>query len=162
MNYLNFQFRKDCSQKKTTKLSRCGRTLNSNNWAANSKDNIVYGEEEIRILATRFQLSEREAIRAFRKNMKYREEMPKELSRIWLILHTIAISSSECERGFSQMNLIVTPGRSSLLVKTVTSLLFVIIVGPTLTFFDPTNCQNMVATRSSFRARHQKQDPKKN
>jgi hypothetical protein len=71
--------------------------------------------------------------------MKYREEMPKELSQIWRILHTIAISSSECERGFSQMNLIVTPGRSSLLVKTIASLLFTIIVGPPLTLFDPTN-----------------------
>jgi hypothetical protein len=99
----------------------------------------VYGEEEIRTLATRFQLSEREAIRAFGEYIKYREEMPNELSRIRRILHTIAISSSECERGFSQMNLIVTPGRSSLLLKTVASLLFIIIVGPPLTLFDPTN-----------------------
>jgi hypothetical protein len=99
----------------------------------------VYGEEEMRILATRFQLSEREAIRAFREYLKYIEEMPKELSRIQCIIHTIAISSSECERGFSPMNLIVTPGRSSLLVKTVTSLLFIINVGPPLTLFDATN-----------------------
>jgi hypothetical protein len=99
----------------------------------------VYGEEEIRTLATRFQLSEREAIRAFRDYMKYREEMPKEVSRIRCILHTIAISSCRCERAFSHMNLIVTPGRSSLLVKTVASLLFIIIVGPPLTLLDPTN-----------------------
>jgi hypothetical protein len=33
----------------------------------------------------------------------------------------------------------VTPGRSSFLVKTVASLLFIIIVGPPLTLFDPTN-----------------------
>jgi hypothetical protein len=71
--------------------------------------------------------------------MKYREEMPKELSRIRRILHTIAISSSECERGFSQMNVIVTPGRSSLLVKTTAYLSFIIIVEPPLTLFDPTN-----------------------
>jgi hypothetical protein len=90
-------------------------------------------------LATRFQLSEREAIRAFREYMKYREEMSKELSRIRRILHTIAISSSECEMGFSQMNLIVTLGRSSLLVKTIASLLFIIIVGPPIALFDPTN-----------------------
>jgi hypothetical protein len=71
--------------------------------------------------------------------MKYREEMPKELSQIRHILHTIVISSSERERGFSQMNPIVTPGRSSLLVKTIASLLFVITVGPPLTLFGPTN-----------------------
>jgi hypothetical protein len=71
--------------------------------------------------------------------MKYREVMPKELSQIWHILHTIDISFSECERGFSQMNQTVTPERSSLLVKTVAILLFIIIVGPPLTLFDPTN-----------------------
>jgi hypothetical protein len=99
----------------------------------------VIEEEEICTLATRFQLSESEAIRAFREYLKYREEMPKELSRIRRVLHTIAVSFSECERRFSQMNLIVTPGRSSLLVKTVTSLFFITIVGPPLTLFDPTN-----------------------
>jgi hypothetical protein len=48
--------------KEDTELSRCGRILDSNNWPANSKDNILYGEEEISTLATRFQLSDREAI----------------------------------------------------------------------------------------------------
>jgi transcription initiation factor TFIIIB Brf1 subunit/transcription initiation factor TFIIB len=81
-----------------TELSRCGRILDSNNWPAKSKDNIVYEEQEIRTLVTRFQLSEREPIRAFREYIKYREEMPKELSRIRRVLHTIAISFSECER----------------------------------------------------------------
>jgi hypothetical protein len=71
----------------------------------------------------------KEAIRAFREYMKYREEIPNELSRIRRILNTIAVSSSECERGFSQMNLIVTPWRSSLLVKTIEYLLFIIIIG---------------------------------
>jgi hypothetical protein len=37
----------------------------------------MYGEEEIRTLATRFHLSEREAIRTFREYMKYREECPR-------------------------------------------------------------------------------------
>jgi hypothetical protein len=37
------------------------------------------------------------------------------------------------------MNLIVSPGRSSLLVKTIASLLFIVTVGPPLTLFDPTN-----------------------
>jgi hypothetical protein len=130
---LELSIQKTLLSKEDIELSRCGRILDSNNWPANSKDNIVYGEEEIRTLATRFQLSKREVTRAFREYMKYREEMPKELSRFRCILHTIAISTSECEGGFSQMNLIVTPGRSSLLVKTVASLLFIIILGPPLT-----------------------------
>jgi hypothetical protein len=40
--------------KEDTELSRCGRILDSNNCPASSKDNIVYGEEEICTLATRF------------------------------------------------------------------------------------------------------------
>ena len=53
-------------------------------------------------------------------------------------LSTIPISSSECERGFSQMNLIATPSRASLLTKIISSLLFVRLVGPPLKLFDPT------------------------
>jgi hypothetical protein len=50
----------------------------------------------------------------------------------------IPVPSSECECGFSQMNLIVTPFRSSLLTKTTSVAMFVNIVGPPLNQFDPT------------------------
>ena len=50
----------------------------------------------------------------------------------------IPISSSEAERGFSQMNLIVTPTRASLATTTVSSLLFIPPVGP-LHKFNPAN-----------------------
>jgi hypothetical protein len=46
-------------------------------------------------------------------------------------------SSSECERGFSQMNLIVNPARSSLSVKTIVIFFIKIVVSP-LTQLDPT------------------------
>ncbi|XP_015277122.1 PREDICTED: uncharacterized protein KIAA1586-like [Gekko japonicus] len=124
--------------KDDAELSRCGSVLESKNWPANSSDRILYGEGEISRLARRFQLNERKAIRAFREHLKYGEEMSEELSSIRRILNTVAVSSSECERGFSEMNLIVTPERSSLKVKTITSLLFIRIVGPPLKLFDPT------------------------
>jgi hypothetical protein len=66
------------------------------------------------------------------------KEMPKQLLQLKCTLETIAVSFSKCERGFSQMNLIVNPARSSLSVKTITSLLLIIIVGPPLTQFDHT------------------------
>jgi hypothetical protein len=50
----------------------------------------------------------------------------------------IPIFSSECERGFSQMNFIVTPFRSSLLTKTTSAVMFIKIVEPPLSQFDPT------------------------
>jgi hypothetical protein len=52
-------------------------------------------------------------------------------------LDATPISSSECERGFSQMNLIVTPSRS-FLINSILALLFIRIVEPALTQFGPT------------------------
>ncbi|XP_054834515.1 E3 SUMO-protein ligase KIAA1586-like isoform X2 [Eublepharis macularius] len=135
---LKISLQKRLLSKEDEELARCGRVLDSKNWPTNPKDKVLYGEEEICTLARRFQLNEREAIQAFREHLKLREEMPKALSPIQRTLSTIAISSSQCERGFSEMNLIVTPERSSLSVKTITSLLFIRIVGPPLTVFDPT------------------------
>ena len=52
-------------------------------------------------------------------------------------MNTVSISSAECKRGFSQMNLICTSTRASLHVSTVSSLLFLNLVGPPLKKFNP-------------------------
>ena len=64
-------------------------------------------------------------------------EIRTNLNQLFTAISTIAISSAECERGFSAMNLIVTPTRSSLLTRTVSNLLFLKLVGPPLTLFNP-------------------------
>jgi hypothetical protein len=77
-------------------------------------------------------------INGFREYVQLQgKEIPKQLLQLKYTLETVAISSSECERGFSQMNLIVTPARSSLSITSM-SLLLLKIVGPPLTQFDPT------------------------
>jgi hypothetical protein len=40
-------------------------------------------------------------------------------------INNIPISTSECERGFSQLNLIVTPRRASLQLSPVANLMFI-------------------------------------
>jgi hypothetical protein len=50
----------------------------------------------------------------------------------------VPISLSECERGFSQINLILTSTRASLSMTTVSALLFVPVVGLPLRHFSPT------------------------
>jgi hypothetical protein len=62
---------------------------------------------------------------------------PEKLLVLKYALSTIPISSSECERGFSRMNLIVTPIRTSLPTKTISNMLFIRIVGPSLLNFSP-------------------------
>ena len=75
-------------------------------------------------------------IRGFREYLMEKTYSEKLLPLVQA-LHTIPISSSECERGFSQMNLIITLTRASLATKTVSPLLFIRMVGPPLTQFNP-------------------------
>ncbi|KAF5281765.1 hypothetical protein FQR65_LT14560 [Abscondita terminalis] len=121
------------------KLVKCTEVLNPKKWPpVGSKDRILYGEKEIQTLSKTLQLSERESTRALRLQLKMPDNaLSPELQKIERTVKTVAISSAEAERGFSQMNLIVTPDRSSLSVVTTSALLFIRIVGPPLAKFDP-------------------------
>jgi hypothetical protein len=94
---------------------------------------------EIRKLSQIFRLSEREMIRGFREFHK-EKKFPDKVFPLKCVLDSTAISSIDCEQGFSQMNLIVTPSRASLLTETISALLFIKIVSPPLNLkqFDPT------------------------
>lgn len=97
---------------------------------------ITFGENEMRKLASRFKLNERQLITGLREYI-YSRELPESLNPVKQSIDSVAISSSECERGFSQMNLIITPLRSSLNIRTVSGLMFLKINGPPLRLFDP-------------------------
>ena len=113
------------------------RVLDTNQWPDNIGTHLTFGETEMRNLSTRLQLNERIMIRGFREYL-IEKNIPDKLLPLQIALSTIPISSSEAERGFSQMNLIITPTRSSLMTTTVSSLLFIRLVGPPLVRFDPT------------------------
>ena len=117
-------------------LAQWARVLDQKHWPDDINVQLTFGEMEIRNLSVRLQLNERVMIRGFREYI-LEKIYPKELLHLIHALNTIPISSSECERGFSQMNLIITPTRASLLTKTVSALLFIRLVGPPLTRFDP-------------------------
>ena len=79
----------------------------------------------------------RPVVRAFRE---YRDNGGKQVPaglQLLLTALTIPVCTAECERGFSQMNLIVSPTRNQLAVATVSSLLFAKLVGPPLKEFKP-------------------------
>ncbi|KAJ8865554.1 hypothetical protein PR048_033074 [Dryococelus australis] len=50
---------------------------------------------------------------------------PEKLLHLKNTLHIIPVSSSECERGFSQMNIIVSPDRAALLTETIKNIMFI-------------------------------------
>jgi hypothetical protein len=66
-----------------------------------------------------------------------KEGVPDDLQILFKTVATIPISTNECERNFSSMNEIITPLRSSLNISTVSALLFINCVGPSLTEFRP-------------------------
>src|SRR6218665_2241191 len=63
--------------------------------------------------------------------------IPSDLKPLLLALNTIPVCTAECERGFSQMNLISSQTRNSLWVKSVSCLLFGKLVGPPFQKFLP-------------------------
>ena len=92
------------------------------------------GEEQLLMLMHRFlqNCDEAHLLSCFREYCENPSKVPKFLrdSLVFNILHTIPISTAEAERGFSQMNLIISPLRSNLLISHVGSLLFITINGP--------------------------------
>lgn len=117
-------------------LPQYSKVLYPENWPNDIHKNITYGETEIQILSKRFGLNERQITRGFREYLE-EKQIPSSLLPLVNILDVVPISTSECERGFSQMNLIITPTRSSLLTSTAASLLFIRMVGPPLRIFNP-------------------------
>jgi len=59
------------------------------------------------------------------------------LRKLLCAISTLPVSTAECERGFSRMNLICSPLRSCLSVVHMSSLLFISTVGPPLEEWKP-------------------------
>ena len=64
-------------------------------------------------------------------------EPPDKLVELIKATKTIAVSTAECERGFSQMNILASSVRSSLTIKTLSTLMFIKCVGPPPQEFSP-------------------------
>lgn len=118
-------------------------------WPESGNIPITYGEEKVIKLCERFKINHPQSlIRDFRiykqgiqpiftgNKANILEEPPK-VNELMSIINTIAVSSAEAERGFSNMNLIVTPSRCSLNVDTVSDLLFIRLVGPPICEYNP-------------------------
>ncbi|KAJ8872613.1 hypothetical protein PR048_026219 [Dryococelus australis] len=95
----------------------------------------------------RFNLYRRELIRTLREFVKSPDVMPEKLLHLNNTQHIIPVSSSECERGFSKTNIIVTPDMADLLTETIKT--------NHLRTFNYVN--DMVASRTSLCHRHEQQ-----
>ena len=99
-----------------------------------------YGEKELKETASKFLVPySRELKDEYRdfKDVKGTAVSGEHLKRLVGAVHTLPVSTAECERGFSRMNIICTPLRTCLTVKHISVLLFISINGPPLSNWQP-------------------------
>ncbi|GBL99743.1 hypothetical protein AVEN_249771-1 [Araneus ventricosus] len=102
------------------------KVLDSNSWPSNKS--VRYGEPEIEKLCARFRLNVNKTKKnSCRDYLENSSVVPKELIPLTNCSSLIPCSSSECERGFSSMNIIVTPTRTRLSTSNV-SFLFLMFI----------------------------------
>ena len=99
---------------------------------------VEYGENEMRMLCLKFSVSYSETKIAFRayKDSHGVDKCPDMLNIINRV-HTLPVSTAECERGFSKMNIVCSSLQSRLTVHHLSSLLFISLTGPPVHNFQP-------------------------
>lgn len=108
------------------------------NWPKNTEELMLYGDREIMELQKILKIEARHTsaiVHQFRMT-KDGHDADADLNDLYKRLDVLPISTADCERGFSAMNLTHTSLRNSLDVETINHLLFIKINGPPLQHFD--------------------------
>ncbi|XP_050516420.1 E3 SUMO-protein ligase KIAA1586-like [Diabrotica virgifera virgifera] len=113
------------------------KVLESNNWPPEKY--VGYGEQEIEHLCARFRLNANKIKNSFRDYLENSTTIPKDLNPLINCTKLIPCSSAECERGFSHMNIIISPTRSKLTIEHVSALMFIKLNGPSIQTWKPEN-----------------------
>ena len=104
-----------------------------------------YGEEEVRSLCNRFGLARSSTVSAFQDYVDSQgRRSPDDLQPLLRCCSCIPVSSAECERGFSQMNLVCTSVRNRLLIERISNLLFVKLHGPPMDAWNPDGYEHII------------------
>jgi hypothetical protein len=97
----------------------------------------AYYLAKIEKLCARFRLNSSKIKNGFRDYLENSTVIPKDLNPLINCSKLIPCSSSECERGFSHMNIIVSPTRTRLTIKHVSALMFIKLNGPNIRTWKP-------------------------
>lgn len=126
------------STKLYSQLSDVSQLLDPFNWDS-SIDEARYGEDKVAAVSDFFGLDSHLVLCEFR-SFKVCRGTINSLSELGLLqktLNTIPVSTADCERSISCMNLVVTKHRNSIDTSNVSSLMFISIVGPPPRLFRP-------------------------
>ena len=121
-----------------TSLLQAASALDQSSWPVDHLERALFGDDKIAFLCKEFNIPSKEAADIVMEYCMYkkRQAIGPKLATFVLLLQVLPISSADCERGFSQMNLHHTDLRNSLAVKTVSDLLMVSNNGPPLRDFN--------------------------
>ncbi|XP_063302262.1 E3 SUMO-protein ligase KIAA1586-like [Pelobates fuscus] len=112
--------------------------LNSQRWPINVDSPWFEGEVKLEQLCKRFRLSYASICEGFRDYIDNGgAEIPENLKPVVTAVNSLPVTSGDCERGFSTMNLVMSPIRSGLGIERLSSLLFISLIGPPVHLWDP-------------------------
>lgn len=119
-------------------LLEVGSVLSPSSWPDNEVERVLFGDRELIRIAQLCNVDCSKALDQFRQYKNNVKVIGTELATLLQRVHIIPVSSSECERGFSCMNLNDTDVRNRLSVQTLSSLIFIKVNGPHPSHFEPT------------------------
>ena len=118
-------------------LLDAGAVLSPSSWPDDRTERALFGDREVVRMAGMCHLDSAKALGEFREYKNNTKVLGEVLSCLLNRIGIIPISSAECERGFSCMNINNTDVRSCLKVETLCSLMFIKVNGPSSCEFKP-------------------------
>jgi hypothetical protein len=112
--------------------------LSSANWPAEYDDIASYGEADVEALCRQLHVDSELALQGFRfYKANGGRQQPASLTELNNAVDCLVVSTAECERAFSTMNEIITKKRNRLSINNVSSLMWINILGPPISTFNP-------------------------
>jgi hypothetical protein len=111
-------------------LLNAGAVLSPSSWPEEENELALFGDREVLQLASICRIDARQALYDFRQYKCNTNRIDAALSALLQRITLLPISSSECERGFSCMNINNTAQRNQLSIDSLASLIFIKVNGP--------------------------------
>jgi len=118
-------------------LMEAGAVLSPLSWPDDEDQKLLFGEAHVLRLAKLCHVDSREAVDDFRMYKNNTNRIGNALATLLKRVNIMPISSAECERGFSCMNLNNTDNRGSLSIDSLSALIFIKVNGPKRADFNP-------------------------
>ena len=112
--------------------------INPEKWPSGVDSPWCDGERRFELLCKRLKIPFTTSLLTdFRDFIDNPNTTPRSVTFIHSVVNTLPVSSSDCERGFSSMNNVCTDLRNKLTTMHVSELVFLSLVGPPLSQFNP-------------------------